>query len=121
MEFPIPESLKVEHAKLHAELADATKAGGRVGEAAKEVAMRLHPPHFVREEEFTLPPLCLLAPLATGNVVPGMADVLTLTDRLEAELPEMLSEHKQIVVALGDLVAAAKAKNVPDIQSSRRN
>ena len=112
MELLIPESLKTEHAELHADLVDATRAGGRVGEAAKEVAKRLHP-HFVREEEFALPPLGLLAALAKGTVVPGMADVLGLTDRLEAELPVMLAEHKDIVAALGNLVAAAKAESKP--------
>lgn len=112
MEFLIPEPLKAEHAELHTDLVDATRAGGRVGEAAKEVAKRLHP-HFVREEEFALPPLGLLAALATRTVVPGMADVLALTNRLEAELPAMLSEHKDIVAALGDLVAAAKVENKP--------
>lgn len=112
MEFPIPESLKIEHAELHAELVDATTAGGRVSEAAKEVARRLHR-HFVREEEFALPPLALLGVLATGKFAPGMADVLALTDRLEAELSGMLGEHKEIVAALGDLVAAAKAENMP--------
>jgi len=113
MEFPIPEPLRAEHAELHTELVGATKAGGRVAEAAKEVARRLHP-HFVREEEFALPPLCLLAPLARGTLIPGMADVLALTDRLEAELPGMLGEHKGIIAALGDLVAAAKAENMPE-------
>jgi len=112
MEFLIPQHLKAEHAELHADLVDATRAGGRVGEAAKEVAKRLHP-HFVREEEFALPPLGLLTALATRTVVPGMADVLALTNRLEDELPSMLAEHKDIVAALGDLVAAAKAENKP--------
>jgi hypothetical protein len=95
MEFPIPEPLKVEHAELHAELVEATKAGGRVGEAAREVAKRLHP-HFVREEEFALPPLGLLASLAKEAVSPDMAGVLALTSKLEAELPGMLAEHKEI-------------------------
>lgn len=112
MEFPIPEPLKAEHAELHLELVDATRVGGRVGEAAKQVAMRLHP-HFVREEEFALRPLCLLTPLAKGTVSPDFADVLALTDRLETELPGMLAEHKEIVAALGDLVAAAKAEEMP--------
>ena len=112
MEFPIPEPLKAEHAELHADLVEATRAGGRVGEAANEVAKRLHP-HFVREEEFALPPLGLLASLTKGAVVPGMADVLALTDRLEAELPSMMAEHKEIVEVLGDLVAAAKAEKKP--------
>lgn len=112
MEFKIPEPLNTEHSALHAELVDATTEGGRVGEAAKEIARLLHP-HFIREEEFALPPLSLLAALAKGTLVPEMADVLTLTDRLEAELPGMLAEHKQIVAALGELVTAAKAENKP--------
>ncbi|ARS66054.1 hypothetical protein I7G86_34765 [Sinorhizobium meliloti] len=70
MEFPIPESLKIEHAELHAELVDATTAGGRVSEAAKEVARRLHR-HFVREEEFALPPLALLGVWRRVNLHPA--------------------------------------------------
>jgi len=112
MELSIPEPLRAEHAELHAELMSATKIGGRVGEAAKEVARRLHP-HFVREEEFALPPLALLGPLVTGDTAPAMADVLTLTDKLRAELPGMLAEHKEIVAALGELEAAANAENKP--------
>lgn len=113
MKFLIPEPLEAEHAELHAELVDATRAGGRVGEAAKAVAKLLHP-HFVREEELALPPLGLLASLAQGAVDPDMADVLQLTDNLEAELPGMLTEHKEIVAALRHLVAAAEAEKKPE-------
>lgn len=112
MDFTIPEQLRAEHAELHAELPDAMRAGGHIAEAAEKVAKLLHP-HFVREEGIALPPHCLLAPLATGTVVPGMADVLTLTDRREAELPGMPAEHKQIVAVLGDLMIAAKAEKKP--------
>jgi len=66
MHFEIPQPLGAEHAELHAELAEAMRAGGRIGEAAEEVGKRLHP-HFIREEEIALPPLCLLAPLARGT------------------------------------------------------
>ncbi len=45
--------------------------------------------------------------------MPEMAGVLTLTDRLEAKLPGILAEHQQIVAALGELVAAARAENKP--------
>jgi hypothetical protein len=110
MEYLTPEPLKAEHTELHAALEAATKAGGRVAEAAKEVARRLHP-HFVREEEIALPPLALLGVLAKGATEPAMADVLVLTDKLEAELPGMLAEHEAIVAALGELEAAAKAEN----------
>jgi hypothetical protein len=103
----IPESLKLEHEELHADLVRATKAGGKTAQAAKAVAKVLHP-HFVKEEEFALPPIGLLASLARGKVNPTMASVLTMTDRLRAKLPEMLREHKAVITALKRLTAAAK-------------
>jgi hypothetical protein len=36
-----------------------------------------------------------------------------MTDRLSAELPEMLREHKAVVTALKRLTAAAKKENNP--------
>jgi hypothetical protein len=108
MKFEIPKPLQAEHEELHATLVRATKEPGAVGGAAREVARLLHP-HFVREEEFALPPLALLAELARGGVTPGMAEVLPMTRRLKAELPAMLAEHGEIVGALGKLRAAARA------------
>jgi hypothetical protein len=52
---------------------------------------RLMHAHFVKEDQIALPPLGLLAPLARGEWNAGMADVLKLTDQLEAELPQMLA------------------------------
>ncbi|MDZ7260614.1 MAG: hypothetical protein ONB05_00640 [candidate division KSB1 bacterium] len=63
MKFEIPKPLKMEHEELHAELVRATKVGGEIGEAAKAVAEILHP-HFVKEEEYALPPLGILSLLA---------------------------------------------------------
>jgi hypothetical protein len=110
MEFQIPRPLKVEHEELHAELAKATKVEGKIGEAARTVAAILHP-HFVKEEEYALPPLGLLSLLAAGKVTPEMRDVLPMTDRLQTELQQMLAEHKTIVAALQNLVDAAKREN----------
>lgn len=114
MNFQIPPSLKAEHEELHGDLARATKAGGRTGEAAKVVAKLMHP-HFIKEEEYALPPLGLLAALSKGQIESGMADVLKMTDKLEAELPRMLAEHKEIVAALQQLVEAAKVENRPEV------
>jgi hypothetical protein len=107
MNFDIPKPLQLEHEALHADLVAATKEPGAVGEAAREVARLLHP-HFVREEEFALPPLGLLERLAREGASGEMADVLRMTRRLKAELPQMLAEHKQIVGALDKLRAAAR-------------
>jgi hypothetical protein len=109
MELKIPHSLKMEHEELHAELTRATKAGGKTGEAATAVAKLLHP-HFVKEEEYALPPLGLLTLLATGNVTQEMASALPMTDKTKAEFSQMLEEHKAIVAALKHLAAAAKAE-----------
>lgn len=103
----IPQSLKLEHEELHAELAKAVKAGGGTGSAAEIVAKLLHP-HFVKEEEYALPPLGLMSLLAEGKVTPEMEGVLEMTDKLKVELPRMLEEHHNIVEALKKLSAAAE-------------
>ncbi len=110
MKLVIPSALKQEHEELHNELVHATQSGGRTGEAAKSVAKLMHP-HFVKEEEYALPPLGLLAALSKGKIEPAMADVLKLTDQLEIGLPHMLAEHKEIVAALKRLVEAATAED----------
>ncbi len=89
MDFKIPPSLKVEHEELHGELVKAMKMPGRVGG--------------------------LLASLAEGKVTPEMRQVLALTDKLKAELRQMLAEHQAIVGALKKLVVAAEADGKPEV------
>ena len=106
MKFTIPQPLQQEHEALHERLRQATQAGGEVGEAARTLARLMHP-HFVKEDQIALPPLGLLAALARGEWSTEMAEVLTLTEQLEAELPHMLAEHQAIVAALNALREAA--------------
>ncbi|AIF85438.1 hemerythrin HHE cation binding domain-containing protein [Candidatus Nitrososphaera evergladensis SR1] len=106
MQFEIPESLKHEHEELHAELKKAIGAGGKVGEAAKAVAEALHL-HFMKEEEYAMPPLGLLSALAEGRVTSDMKDVIPMTDKLKADLLHMLEEHKAIVASLKNLLDVA--------------
>jgi hypothetical protein len=110
MQLKIPESLKHEHEELHAELKNAIKAGGKVGDAAKAVADVLHP-HFVKEEEYAMPPLGLLSILVGGEVTPEMKDVVQMTDKLKADLPQMLEEHKAIVASLKNLMDVARKED----------
>ncbi len=109
MNFTIPASMKEEHDELHAVLAKATKERGKVGETAKAVARVLHN-HFVKEEEIAIPPLGLLRQLAEGKFTIEMREVLQLTERLKAALPEMLDEHRKILAALEKFVAEAKRR-----------
>jgi hypothetical protein len=106
VKFVIPQPLQHEHEALHERLRQATQAGGEVGEAAKALARLMHP-HFVKEDRFALPPLGLLAALARGDWRAEMAEVLTLTEELEAGWPQMLAEHEAIVAALNTLREAA--------------
>jgi hypothetical protein len=107
MQFNIPVPLKAEHEELHAVLVKATKEAGDTGKTAGSVAEILHP-HFVKEEEYALPPLGILSRLSQGDVRPEMKSVLTMTDKLKRDLPQMLEEHRAIVDALEKLADAAR-------------
>lgn len=107
MQFAVPQPLKAEHDELHAELALLMKSPDRVGVAACDVAVVLHP-HFVKEEKFALPPLGLLPAVASGNVTAEMAAVTAMTDNLKTELPQMLQEHARIAAAVRTLLDAAQ-------------
>lgn len=115
MDIKIPEPLKVEHEELHAELVALTKAPGKVGEAARNVAVLLHP-HFVKEEEYALPPLGLLTPIAQRGVTPEMRAVLAMTEQLKKDLPQMLAEHQQVVGALKTLAEVGRVEGRPDAE-----
>lgn len=108
--FPIPASIRAEHAEILGGLIAATKLAGKTGEAARNLA-RVLEPHFQREEQIALPPLGLLAPLSRGVLDPSMAGILPLTDSLRAEMPKMLAEHVQIRAAVLALEAAAREGN----------
>jgi hypothetical protein len=103
----IPKSLQSEHEEIHHALLEATRAPGRVGAAAKELAAVLDP-HFARENQIALPPLGLLAPLAVGNTPAGQQEALAMSDALRKELPRMLEEHKRIRAANEKLRTAAR-------------
>jgi hypothetical protein len=113
MEIAIPRTLKVEHEELHEQLRKATRESGAVGEAAKAVADVMHP-HFVKEEEYALPPLGLLPALARGEITSDMAEVLPMTEKLKAGLDEMLTEHESIVAALRNLADVARRESKPE-------
>ena len=44
-----------------------------------------------------------------------MKAVLTMTDRLKADLPHMIEEHNGIVAALEHLIVVAEKENKPSI------
>jgi Hemerythrin HHE cation binding domain len=115
MKFEIPFPLRADHEALDSQLALAARAPGAVGEAAREVA-RLVRPHFLREKEFALPPLGLLADVVRGALRTEMREALAMTRKLKAELPAMFDEHRQIAAALERLRDAASAAGRAEIE-----
>ena len=111
----IPASVRSEHQEIHSALVAATKAKGKVGAAARDLAKILDP-HFKREEQIALPPLGLLVPLSRGEFNAQMRDVLPMTDSLRAELPHMLDEHKAIHAATERMGQAARAQGNAKIE-----
>jgi iron-sulfur cluster repair protein YtfE (RIC family) len=105
--FEIPKAMQIEHEGLHSELAKLTKAGGRAGETAQNLANVLDP-HFQKENQYALPMLGLLVPLSEGKFDCGMA---AITDKLQADRPIMLAEHKAISAAISQLRNAASSEN----------
>ena len=112
MKLVIATPLREEHDELQEELARAVKVDGRIGEAAREVALLLEP-RFVEEKQDALPPLGLLQALVEGPVTADTQDVLLL-DRLKADLPKMLAGHGAVVGALRKLAAAAEREEKPE-------
>lgn len=108
----IPSAVAAEHEHLLAALEEAVRVPGAVGQAAKEVK-RVLQPHFEAEEEYALPPLAALAPLAAGKPFADDKAVIEKAKWLKDNMARMMAEHKTIVQALDKLDAAAKADNKP--------
>ena len=102
-----PPSLRREHEELHADLATAGTMPGLLGQTAREIARIMHP-HFLREDEYAIPPLSLLPRVAKGQVTPEMAEVLPLIARLKEEMPLMIEEHRAILGAVRAFAMAAE-------------
>ena len=109
-EAPIPHSIVAEHEELHRMVKETIALGGETGKFAKLVDERLAP-HFVKEEEYALPPLTLLPGLAQDKALTDASEMIRRSETMKAELPQMLNEHKSIVLALDQLTQAARNEN----------
>lgn len=116
MDFRIPGSLKLEHEELYEQLKRASTQTGKIGDAAK-LAFRAFQPHIKKEEEFAFPPLDLLPSLADGIVTTELTEVMKLSDRMRAQLHEMLREHELITQYLQELNDIANKEDKPEYAS----
>jgi hypothetical protein len=109
----IPRVIQLEHKDIHLQLSNVIDLGGATGAAAQEVADALHP-HFEAEEEYAMPVLGILQPLANGTATSTQKkEALERSTKLRTNLPSMLSEHKEIVRKLDKLTSVALKENKP--------
>jgi hypothetical protein len=114
MLLAMPSSLRAEHEDLQADLEQAIRIGGRIGEAARALESVLRP-HLRREDDNVFLGLGLLQSVAQGKVTTGMHEIVVMADRLKIELPEMLAEHDQIRKALERLGQEATKEGRPQV------
>jgi hypothetical protein len=110
----MPDSLRIEHEQLRADLDQAIRIGGRIGEAAQALQSVLRP-HFRREDDNVFLGLGLLHSVAQGKIAPGMYELIVKAEQLKKELPEMLAEHDQIRKALERLGQEATKEGRPQV------
>jgi len=115
----IPEPIKIEHDHLHAQLKQATQAGGETGRAAQQVQQTLSG-HFEEENELVMPLLGLLEPLAKGEVTEAMRPAIAISKQVERKLPTFLAEHREIHEAVNALEAAAKDEGKAQVAAFAR-
>jgi hypothetical protein len=106
----VPSSVAAEHKELHAQLDKVIKAGGQTAAEGRNVEKLLRP-HFVKEEQFALPPLAVLVDLASGRTPPNAQEIIKMSDVLQKDMPAMLAEHETIGKALERLRAAAQEEH----------
>jgi len=111
--FHAPPALRAEHADLHRVLARAARETGEIGAVARGMVGVMHR-HFLTEEQEVMPSLSLLAQLVRGRVPREAAEALTQADRLQAQVPELIEEHRHLETELGRLVMAAQREGKPE-------
>ncbi|HEY9056840.1 MAG TPA: hypothetical protein VIN77_06785 [Aurantimonas sp.] len=109
-----PYVLSAPHADFLMQLEDAAAAPSQIGAAARAAA-DLFGQHAEAEEAVILPLLALTEAVAGGKAVADLPRVLTSREGLDAELPLLLDAQIEVVGALVELFAVAKAEVRPEV------
>jgi hypothetical protein len=119
MRLKIPGPVKEEYEGLYWKLNEAARVRGEVGQAAM-AAFRHMQSHFVKDQEFALPPLKLLPTVAANNINEEIDQVRTLCDRLKRNLPQLIAEDNLIIEELSRLADVAAREQKPEYHDLAR-
>ena len=115
----IPGPVKEEYEALYWKLNEAARVRGEVGHAAM-AAFRHVQSHYLKDQEFALPPLKLLPTVAADNVNEEIDNIRTMCDRLKRNLPQLIAEDNQIIEELSLLADVADREQKPEYHDLAR-
>lgn len=104
----IPQSERVEHEGTLEHLSELAKRTTPEGAAAQK-ALNALKPYLESQAAFILPPLVLLATLASEDATPDMRWAIAQADRVRAEHDSLARSHAEVKAALIGLRDAAAA------------
>lgn len=110
MKPKIPKAIQHGHEHLCEELKEIIAKDGEIGEKAKILEDYMNK-HFIKEEEYALPPLGLLLALSEGDWELDPTEAIKMSDTLQEKLEEMTKEHAYILKLLKDLEVVANKED----------
>lgn len=109
-EFPgkpgSPSVLKKEHERLLGEIGRLASYPDNTGKAAGSLDTLMQH-HFGEEEDFVFPQLAVLPTLASGEMPDQSEELITLGEKLNAQLSHLHAEHQMIKAYMQELKSAA--------------
>ena len=115
----IPGAVKEEYEDLYERLNAAARVRGEIGRTAM-AAFRQLQPHYLKDQEYALPPLKLLPTVAAGNVTGEIDRIQTMCSRLKRQLPSLVEENDTIIGELERLADAATTEGKPEYRDLAR-
>lgn len=110
MKPKIPLSIQHGHEYLSDELKKVMAQGGEIKNKA-EILSEYMKKHFIKEEEYALPPLGLLLALSEGGWDIDPAEAIKMSDTFQEKFDEMKQEHENISKLINDLEIVAEKEN----------
>ncbi len=115
----IPGAIKEEYEDLYDRLNAAARVRGEIGRTAMAAFRRMQS-HYLKDQEYALPPLKLLPTVAAGNVTGEIDQIQTMCNRLKRQLPALIEENDTIIRELGQLADVATIEEKPEYRDLAR-
>jgi hypothetical protein len=115
----VPDYILQEHRTLLSTVDSLALLKDSTGLAAIKLQEVMHH-HFKEEEDYVLPVLGLLTPLAEGKLPAEREAIIQLTEKLRKEHNHMIAEHQLITALLQELVQTSKREGRERLETYKR-